>query len=163
MDPRLRPHFHYDDIFGTVVNRFLVQAVAGIQLTIYGTGGQTKGYLNIKDTLQCVDLVLRNPADRGELRILNQFTETFSVTELAAMVQNAAQGLDLDVRIEAISNPRKEAETHYYNPAHTGLLELGLEPHFMTADVLLEMLELVLEHRDQIRPEIVMPRVRWKV
>lgn len=163
LDPRLRPHFHYDDIFGTVVNRFLVQAVAGIPLTIYGAGGQTKGYLNIKDTLQCVDLVLRNPADRGELRILNQFTETFSVTELAAMVQNAAQGLDLDVRIEAISNPRKEAETHYYNPAHTGLLELGLEPHFMTADVLREMLELVLQHRDRIRPEIVMPRVRWKV
>ncbi len=161
LDPRLRPNFHYDDIFGTVVNRFLVQAVAGLPLTVYGAGGQTRGYLNIVDTLQCVDLVLRNPAERGELRILNQFTEQFSVNELADRVQKAGARLDLDVQIESIGNPRKEPEDHYYNPANTGLLDLGLEPHLLTEEVLVEMLQLVHEHRHQIRPEIVMPRVRW--
>jgi len=161
LDPRLRPSFHYDDIFGTVVNRFIVQAVAGMPLTVYGSGGQTRGYLNIIDTLQCVDLVLQNPAERGELRILNQFTESLSVNELADRVQAAGKHLDLDVQIEALVNPRKEAEDHYYNPAHQGLLDLGLEPHLMTDDVLVEMLEVVHEHRDQIRPEVVLPRVRW--
>ena len=162
LDPRLRPHFHYDDIFGTIVNRFLVQAVAGLPLTVYGAGGQTKGYLNIIDTLRCVDLVLQNPADRGELRIFNQFTERLSVNEIAARVQRAGQQFGLDVRITPIENPRKEAEDHYYNPAHTGLLDLGLQPHLMTDDVLVEMLHVVCEYRDQIRPDIVMPRVRWK-
>lgn len=161
LDARLRPGFHYDDIFGTVVNRFVVQAIAGIPLTVYGAGGQTKGYLNIKDTLQCVGLVLENPAGQGELRILNQFTESLSVNDLAQRVQKAGRILGLDVQIEAIGNPRKEAEEHYYNPVHTGLLDLGLEPHFMTDDVLVGMLNVVSEHRDQIRPEIVMPRVRW--
>lgn len=161
LDPRLRPNFHYDDIFGTVVNRFLVQAVAGMPLTVYGAGGQTKGYLNIKDTLQCVGLVLKNPAAAGELRILNQFTESLSVNELARRVCEAGMRLDLNVQIAAISNPRKEAEEHYYNPVHTGLLDLGLDPHFMTEDVLVEMLQVVSHYRDQIRPDIVMPRVRW--
>ncbi len=161
LDPRLAPTFHYDDIFGTVVNRFLVQAVAGIPLTVYGAGGQTRGYLNLVDTLQCVDLVLNSPADRGELRILNQFTETLSVNEIAERVRKAAVTLDLDVRIEAIRNPRQEQEEHYYNPVHSGLLELGLEPHLMTEEVLARMMEVVWEHRDAIRREIVMPRVRW--
>jgi UDP-sulfoquinovose synthase len=161
LDPRLRPNFHYDDIFGTVVNRFLVQAVAGLPLTVYGSGGQTRGYLNIIDTLQCIDLVLREPAGRGELRILNQFTETLSVNDIAQRVQRAGRLLELDVRIEAIDNPRREAEDHYYNPAHTGLLELGLEPHLMTDAVLVEMLHVVCEHRERIRRDIVMPRVRW--
>jgi UDP-sulfoquinovose synthase len=161
LDPRLRPNFHYDDIFGTVVNRFLVQAVAGLPLTVYGAGGQTRGYLNIVDTLQCVDLVLQNPAEVGELRILNQFTESLSVNELATRVQRAGRQLGLAVQIRAISNPRKEAEDHYYNPEHTGLVDLGLNPHLMTDDVLVGMLQLVCEHRDRIQPDIVMPRVRW--
>ena len=150
LDARLRPGFHYDDIFGTVVNRFVVQAIAGIPLTVYGAGGQTKGYLNIKDTLQCVGLVLENPAGQGELRILNQFTESLSVNDLAQRVQKAGRILGLDVQIEAIGNPRKEAEEHYYNPVHTGLLDLGLDPHFMTDDVLVGMLNVVSEHRSPI-------------
>ena len=161
LDRRLMPNFHYDDIFGTLVNRFLVQAVSGMPLTVYGTGGQTRGYLNIKDTLQCVDLVLRNPAASGELQILNQFTESLSVNEVADRVQQAGHRLGLAVQIETISNPRKELEEHYYNPVHTGLLDLGLKPHFMTEDVLVEMLEVVSDYRDHIRPDIVMPRVRW--
>jgi UDP-sulfoquinovose synthase len=161
LDPRLAPNFHYDDIFGTVVNRFLVQAVAGMPLTVYGAGGQTRGYLNIKDTLQCVGLVLANPAARGELKILNQFTESLSVNDIADRVRRAGADLDLDVTIERLPNPRKELEEHYYNPTLSGLLDLGLKPHLMTNDVLVEMLEVVAAHRDLIRREIVMPRVRW--
>jgi len=160
-DTRLRPNFHYDDIFGTVVNRFVVQAVAGLPLSVYGAGGQTRGYLNIVDTLQCVQLVIENPAGRGELRILNQFTESMSVNEVAARVQRAGRLIGLDVSIENLVNPRKEAESHYYNPAHTGLLDLGLQPHLMTDDVVIGMLQMVTEFRDQIRPEIMVPRVRW--
>ena len=161
LDPRLLPNFHYDDIFGTAVNRFLVQAVAGVPLTVYGQGGQTRGYLNLKDTLQCVQLAIESPPDAGELRILNQFTETFSVNELADRVATAGSELGLAVEIQSIANPRKEAEDHYYNPAHTGLLELGLEPTMMTTEVLVQMLEIVQQHATQIDKSKILPRVRW--
>ncbi len=121
-DDRLLPNFHYDDIFGTVVNRFLVQAVVGIPLTVYGKGGQVRGYLNLKDTLQCVELAMNNPVEKGNLRILNQFTETFSVNELAEKVQRVGNGMGLDVEVKSIENPRKELEEHYYNLRHSGLL-----------------------------------------
>src|SRR5215207_410037 len=114
-DERLLPNFHYDDIFGTVVNRFLVQAVAGIPLTVYGKGAQIRGYLNLKDTLQCVELAMTNPVEKGNLRILNQFTEQFSVNELAEKVQRVGNGMGLNVEVKSIENPRKEAEEHYYN------------------------------------------------
>jgi UDP-sulfoquinovose synthase len=161
LDDRLLPNFHYDDIFGTVINRFLVQAVAGVSLTVYGKGGQTRGYLNLRDTLACVGLAATHPARLGELRILNQFTETFSVNELAERVRSVGAGLGLKVAIDHIENPRKEAEEHYYNPAHSGFLELGLEPHFMTDDIIASMLERVLRYRDQIAIERILPRVRW--
>ena len=162
MDAKLLPHFHYDDIFGTAVNRFLVQAVAGVPLTVYGKGGQTRGYLNLKDTLQCIALAADAPAAKGELRILNQFTEQFSVNELADRVQKAGKGLGLDVEVKSIENPRKEAEDHYYNAAHSGLMELGLKPNYMTEDVLAEMLTVILKHKDAISHQRIMPRVRWK-
>lgn len=162
LDERLLPNFHYDDIFGTVVNRFLVQAVAGVPLTVYGKGGQVRGYLNLLDTLQCVELAMNHPAERGELRILNQFTETFSVNQLAERVQRVGNQLDLEVEIQPIDNPRKEAEEHYYNPAHSGLLELGLKPHYMTDEVIAAMLEKVIRYRDRIDKSKILPRVRWK-
>lgn len=162
MDARLLPNFHYDDIFGTVVNRFLVQAVAGIPLTVYGKGGQTRGYLNLKDTLQCVELAMHSPVERGQLRVLNQFTEQFSVNELAERVQRVGDRMGLNVRIEAIENPRKEAEEHYYNAAHSGLLELGLEPHYMTDDVAASMLEQVMRYKERIDAKRIMPRVKWR-
>ena len=162
LDPGLVPNFHYDDIFGTVINRFLVQAVAGFPLTVYGGGGQTRGYLNLRDTLQCVRLAIENPADKGELRIFNQLTETFTVNELADRVKKAGDAMGLGVEIKSIPNPRKELEEHYYNPAYTGLIELGLEPHYMTDDVLAAMLERIIEHRDNIDTARIMPRVRWK-
>jgi UDP-sulfoquinovose synthase len=161
-DERLLPNFHYDDIFGTLVNRFLVQAVAGVPLTIYGKGGQIRGYLNLNDTLQCVNLAMMNPPAKGELRILNQFTETFSVNDLAERVQRVGKQLGLDVQAQHIDNPRKEAEEHYYNPAHSGLMELGLEPHYMTDEVLAELLQQVMRYKDHIDTRKIMPRVRWK-
>ncbi len=160
-DPRLSPNFHYDDIFGTVLNRFIVQAVAGVPLTVYGKGDQIRGYLNLLDTLQCIDLAARNPADKGQLRIFNQFTETFSVNQLAARVQQAATGLGIRAEISSIPNPRKEKEEHYYNPKFTGLTALGLEPHLLTDDVLGGMLEEVARHKQRIKTERIFPRVRW--
>jgi UDP-sulfoquinovose synthase len=161
LDVRLLPNFHYDDIFGTVVNRFLVQAAAGVPLTVFGKGGQTRGYLNLVDELQCVELAVTKPAAAGELRILNQLVELFSVNQLAEVVQRAGNRLGLNVRVQHLENPRKEAEEHYYNPAHTGLLELGLQPHPMTDDIIAGMLERVLQYRDLIDPSKILPRVRW--
>ena len=124
-------------------------------------GGQTRGYLNLRDTLQCVRLAAENPADKGELRIFNQLTETFTVNELAERVAAAGKLVDLDVKIESIPNPRKEREEHYYNPSHSGLIELGLEPNFMTDEVLVSMLERIIKNRDRIVSGRIMPRVRW--
>lgn len=162
LDPALSPNFHYDDIFGTVVNRFLVQAVADIPLTVYGGGGQTRGYLNLRDTLQCVRLAADNPADEGELKIFNQLTETFTVNELADKVKKVGDGMGLNVQIKSIPNPRKELEEHYYNPVHTGLIEMGLEPHYMTDDVVAAMLERIIAAKDKIDTNRIMPRVSWK-
>lgn len=161
IDGRLLPNFHYDDIFGTVVNRFLVQAVAGIPLTVYGKGGQTRGYLNLKDTLQCVNLAMENPVKPGELRILNQFTEQFTVNQLAEKIRNAGSAMGLNVQINNIENPRKELEEHYYNAKHSGFNELGLKPHYMTDEVVVQMLESVMRHKSSIDQKKINPRVRW--
>ncbi|MFZ2089990.1 MAG: NAD-dependent epimerase/dehydratase family protein [Desulfobaccales bacterium] len=161
-DQRLLPIFNYDDIFGTVLNRFLVQAVADVPLTVYGEGGQTRGYLNIIDTISCVELALRQPAAAGQYRVFNQFMETFSVNELAARVRAAGEKVGLAVTIRNIPNPRREAEEHYYNPTHTGLLSLGLSPHFLTEEVLVEMLELIRPYKNQINKELIYPRVTWQ-
>jgi UDP-sulfoquinovose synthase len=144
-----------------VLNRFVVQAVAGHPLTVYGKGGQTRGYLNIKDTLNCVRLSVENPADRGELRIFNQFTEAFSVNDLAEKVREAGNQLKLNVKIEHVENPRIEAEAHYYNPAHTGLLALGLKPHYLSEEVLSEMMEFVIRHKNQIKKDQIFQNVKW--
>lgn len=161
LDKRLIPNFHYDDIFGTVLNRFLVQAVAGIPLTVYGKGGQVRGYLNLKDTLQCVDLANSKPAKKGELRIFNQFTEQFSVNELAGKVQKAAANIGLTVEIQNIENPRKEKEEHYYNAQHKALSDMGLAPHLLTEEVIAGMLRRVIEYQDLIDKNKVLPRVKW--
>jgi UDP-sulfoquinovose synthase len=160
-DERLFPFFNYDEIFGTVLNRFVVQAVAGYPLTVYGQGGQTRGYLNIKDTLNCVRLALENPAGRGELRIFNQFTETFSVNQLAEKVKEAGGRSGLKVTIQKVINPRKEKEDHYYHPLHTGLLDLGLKPHFLSIEMLEEMIDQVSKHKNKIRESQFVRNISW--
>ena len=160
-DSRLVPNFHYDDIFGTVLNRFLVQAVAGVPLTIYGKGGQTRGYLNIKDTLTCVRLAVENAAAPGELRIFNQFTETFSVNQLAEIVFRVANAKGLPAVAENMANPRQELEEHYYSPAHRGLTELGLQPNLLTDTVVDDMLDRILLARDSIQVDSIRPSLSW--
>lgn len=157
----LYPFLNYDELFGTVINRFMVQAVAGYPLTVYGKGGQTRGYLNIKDTLACIHLSIENPADPGELRIFNQFVETFSVNDIAEKVSASGARFGLDVKIERLPNPRKEMEEHYYNPAHTGLLELGLEPHYLTDEVLDGMMQVILRYQNNIKAERIFRGVKW--
>jgi UDP-sulfoquinovose synthase len=160
-EAHLAPAFHYDDVFGTVLNRFLAQAAAGVPLSVYGRGGQRRGYLNLPDTLQCLDLALTNQPAPGELRILNQFSEVFSVSELAERVRRAGRLLGLAVEVRCVPNPRQEAEEHYYNARHTGLLELGLAPTLLNDEVLAGMLGRVLAQREHIDPRRFGPRVRW--
>jgi len=160
-DERLLTFFSYDELFGTVLNRFIVQAVAGYPLTVYGKGWQTRGYLNIKDTLNCVRLSIQNPANKGELRIFNQFTETFSVNELASRVQAAGKLSGVDVQVKNIENPRQEMEEHYYNPKNTGLIELGLEPNYLTENVLLRMMEKVLQYSKLIARHKIFRGTKW--
>ncbi len=161
-DDRLLPNFHYDDIFGTVVNRFLVQAVSGHPLTVYGKGEQKRGYLNLKDTINCIELASKNPPQPGKMSILNQFTETFTVNEIASKVKKAGNKIGLNVKIKSINNPRKEKEKHYYNPKYTGLKKLGLKPNYMSEEVIITMLNFVHKYKKKIDSNIIKPRVNWK-
>jgi UDP-sulfoquinovose synthase len=158
---QLYPHFHYDDIFGTVVNRFLAQAAIGFPLTVYGAGGQTRGYLNILDTLQCIELAADNPPAVGELRIFNQFTELLSVNEIADKVVEAGKRIGIVVGKKSVENPRKEMEDHYYNAKNSGLIEMGLKPHYMSAENLGQMMEFLLRNKEKIDTSKILPRVRW--
>ena len=161
LDDRLLTHFNYDDIFGTVVNRFLIQAISGIPLTVYGKGGQTRGYINIIDSINCIDLASGSPPNAGEMRIFNQLSEHLRVTEIAESVRAAGESLGIEVAIKSIANPRKELEEHYYNPIHTGLVELGFDPILMTPAVLARMMEKLLPYRERVATNRVMPRVKW--
>jgi UDP-sulfoquinovose synthase len=161
LDERLLTRFDYDEQFGTALNRFCVQAVIGHPLTVYGSGGQTRGFLNIRDTLACVELALLNPAERGELRVYNQFTESFSIRDLALEVQQAAKEIGLAVEIDEIDNPRTEAQEHYYNPAHTKLLDLGLQPTLLSEDLVSATLSTLLEYKDRAIHDAIAPRTRW--
>jgi UDP-sulfoquinovose synthase len=160
-DERLITRFDYDEIFGTVLNRFCVQAVIGHPLTVYGSGGQTRGFLNIRDTLQCVELAVGNPADRGEFRVFNQFTEQFSVAELAQLVKTAAEHLGYSVRVDSLENPRVELEEHYYNAAHTKLLDLGLKPTLLGEELMESMLHAIERYREHVIESSIDPHTRW--
>jgi UDP-sulfoquinovose synthase len=161
-DPRLMNRFDYEEVFGTVLNRFCVQAAIDHPLTVYGNGSQTRGYLDIRDTVRCIELAVDNPAERGEMRIFNQFTEEFSVRELAEMVVESASKLGISARIENIENPRVEKYDHYYNATHTGLLDLGLEPHYLGDSLLDSLLNIAIEYRDRVDTDHVMPSVDWR-
>jgi UDP-sulfoquinovose synthase len=161
MDDRLATRFDYDEVFGTALNRFCLQAVIGHPLTVYGKGGQTRGYLNIVDTLQCVELATLNPAEAGEYRVFNQFTEQFSVRDLADIVERAGKEYGIDVRVDSLDNPRLEKEEHYYNAAHTKLLHLGLKPHFLSETLIESMFGVIERYRERAIPEVIMPKTRW--
>jgi UDP-sulfoquinovose synthase len=161
LDPRLETSFHYDAVFGTALNRFCVQAIAGIPLTVYGKGAQRRGFLNIRDTLRCVELALTTPAKPGEFRVFNQFTEIFSIAQLAQMVQEQAQKLGITVKVDHLPNPRVEMEEHHYNVVHDNLLGLGLRPRFLSDELIDSMLKKISEARNHIRMETILPHVSW--
>ena len=159
LHPDLATRFDYDGVFGTVLNRFCVQAVIDHPLTVYGSGGQTRGMLNILDTLACVELALENPAERGEFRVFNQFTESFSVLEMAELVKAEFSGAAV---IDHTEDPRVEKEEHYYRAAHTKLLDLGLVPHLLTSSVIQGILGVAQKFKDNIDPEAILPTVEWR-
>jgi UDP-sulfoquinovose synthase len=162
LDERLITRFDYDEYFGTVLNRFCVQAVIGHPLTVYGKGGQTRGTLNIRDTLQCVELAVDNPAERGEFRVFNQFTEQFSVCEVADLVKKSAAELGYDVEIGVFPNPRVESEEHYYNAANTKLIDLGLKPHLLGEELVHSLLETIERYKDRVIHHAIVPKTRWR-
>jgi UDP-sulfoquinovose synthase len=162
LDPRFATRFDYDEVFGTALNRFCLQAVIGHPLTAYGRGGQTRGYLNILDTLQCVELATLNPPGSGEFRVFNQFTEQFSINQLAERVQEAGREYGFDVKVDHIANPRVEAEEHYYNAKHSALLDLGLKPHYLSETLIESMFARIEEHKDRVITQAIMPKTRWR-
>jgi UDP-sulfoquinovose synthase len=162
LDDALINRFDYDEVFGTVLNRFCVQAAIGYPLTVYGKGGQTRGYLDIRDTVRCIELACLNPAAKGECRVYNQFTEQFSVLDLAHMVQAAGRKLSLTVDLQHLPDPRVEAEQHYYNARHSKLADLGLQPHLLSESLLDSLMNIAIRYRDRIDESLFLPRINWR-
>lgn len=162
VDERLLTRFDFDAVFGTVVNRFCVQADIGYPLTVYGKGGQTRGYINLRDSLRCMELAIENPPKRGEYRVFNQFTEIFSLRDIAENVKEAAERLGIEVHIEHLDNPRVESEEHFYAADNRQLIALGLKWHRM-GDVLEGMLRDLLTYRERetAKEDVIAPRVFW--
>jgi UDP-sulfoquinovose synthase len=161
-DERLYNRIDYDGVFGTALNRFCIQAAVGHELTVYGKGGQTRAFLDIRDTLQCVELAAEHPADRGEFRVFNQFTEQFSVLELAERVQRVAADMGLQANIAHLENPRVEKEEHYYHAVHTKLLDLGLKPHLLSDGMIQELIEVATKYRDRVNFNVIAPTATWR-
>jgi len=162
LDEALINRFDYDEVFGTVLNRFCVQAAIGMPLTVYGKGGQTRGFLDIRDTVRCIEIACLNPANKGEFRVFNQFTEQFSVMDLARMVQTAGKKLGMRVEVTHLPDPRVEAEEHYYNAKHSKLIELGLEPHLLSDSLLDSLMNIAMKYRDRVDTAMMMPKVNWR-
>lgn len=162
-DPRLRTRLDFDQCFGTTINRFCCQAVIGHPLTIYGRGGQKRGYLPLRDVMQCVQLILENPPAAGEYRVINQFDECYSVRELAEIVAGVGAELGLNPCAQHYDNPRMEQESHRYQPDREKLLALGYRPHHDVRGELRLMLADLTEQRARIaaKRELLVPDIRW--
>jgi UDP-sulfoquinovose synthase len=162
MDELLINRLDYDGVFGTALNRFCIQAAVGHPLTVYGKGGQTRGFLDIRDTVRCVELAIANPANSGEFRVFNQFTELFSIGDLAAMVSKAGTAVGLKVEVQNLENPRIEKEEHYFNAKNTNLLNLGLQPHFLSDSLLDSLLNFAIKYKQRVDESQILPKVTWK-
>jgi UDP-sulfoquinovose synthase len=162
LDEALINRFDYDDVFGTVLNRFCAQAAAGHPLTVYGKGGQTRGFLDIRDTVRCIEIACLNPAEPGECRVFNQFTEQFSVLQLAELVKTAAARLGIRAEIEHSPTPRVESEDHYYNAKHSKLIDLGLHPHHLSESLLDSLMNIAIRYQDRIDTSLFRPQVQWR-
>ncbi|MFS8907086.1 NAD-dependent epimerase/dehydratase family protein, partial [Synechococcus sp. OH2] len=163
MDEVLINRLDYDGVFGTALNRFCIQAAVGHPLTVYGKGGQTRGFLDIRDTVRCVELAIAHPAEPGQFRVMNQFTEQFSVEQLALMVQKAGATMGLKVEINYLENPRVELEEHYYNAKNTKLLDLGLQPHYLSDSLLDSLLNFALKYKDRVDVRQILPSVSFEL
>lgn len=159
LDPRLATRFDYDAVFGTVLNRFAIQAVLGLPLTVYGGGSQTRSVIDIRDTVECVRIACENPAASGEFRVFNQATEGFSLAEMAKIVANTYPG---QVDVEHVENPRVEIEDHYFAFTHTALESLGLKPHLLSETLLTSMFGIIEQHADRVDRAALMPTVNWR-
>lgn len=163
MGPCLATRLDYDAVFGTVLNRFAVQAALGHPLTVYGDGSQTRGFINLRDVMQCIELACQNPPKAGEFMVFNQITETFSVMELAKRVVIIGQTLGVtEGEINHIGNPRVEQSNHYYNPMHTKLSELGLTPHLLDDEDIIDLMAIAVRNRDRIDLSKIEPTVQWR-
>ena len=162
LDEALINRFDYDDVFGTVLNRFCLQAAIGQPLTVYGKGGQTRGFLDIRDTVRCIEIACHHPAAKGECRVYNQFTEQFSIMDLAGLVDAAARKMGLTVEVDHIPDPRVEAEQHYYNAKHSKLIDLGLQPHYLSDSLLDSLMNIALKYRERVDPSLMLPQVNWR-
>ena len=164
-DPRLRTRLDFDQAFGTAINRFSCQAVIGHPLTLYGVGGQVRGFLPLRDSMQCLTLGLENPPGPGEYRVFNQFKETYSIRGLADVVQDAAAKMGLKAEVCSVENPRAaiERQEHHFAPDHGKLLALGYQPTHDVASEVLDMLEDLLPHRERVaqHERALLPNVHW--
>jgi UDP-sulfoquinovose synthase len=161
-DAVLTNRYDYDGIFGTALNRFCAQAANGDPITVYGQGGQTRGFIDIRDTVRCIELAANNPPEASEFRVFNQFTEQWSVLQLARLVEKVALSLDMKPELVHLDNPRVEKETHYYNAANTRLMDLGLKPHLLNEETVERLLLTAMENRTRIHPETFIPQVDWR-
>jgi len=162
-DERLLSRLDFDQCFGTAINRYCCQAVIGHPLTPYGKGHQKRGFLPLRDSMQCLTLALENPPKEGEYRVFNQFEEVYDVTEVAEKVKKAGSTLGLEVTIRNIENPRIEQEQHYYEPDHKNLLDLGYKPtHDVEAELKIMLTDLMkCRKRIEVRSEAFIPDIRW--
>jgi len=162
LDPRLATRYDYDHVYGTALNRFCVQAALGQGISVYGRGGQTRGYIDVRDTMRCIELALLNPPAAGDYRVFNQITEQFSLTEIAHKVSEVARTMGLSAKIDHLPNPRVEAEEHHYRAVHTRLEELGLRPHLLDEQTISTLLELAARHAERADPRLIAPRIDWR-
>lgn len=162
-DDQLLSRLDFDQCFGTVINRFCCQAVIGEPLTPFGKGHQKRGFLALKDSMQCLTLTLENPAKEGEYRVFNQFEEAYDVTELAEKVKKVSKGMGFKAQIRNIENPRKELEEHYFNPDHQKLLDLGYQPtRDMESEIKTMLTDLRrFEKRILEKKDVLIPDIRW--
>lgn len=161
LDEMLINRLDYDGVFGTALNRFCIQAAIAHPLTVYGKGGQTRGFLDIRDTVRCVELAIAQPANPGEFRVFNQFTEQFSIGDLALMVKKAGVAMGWNVEINHLDNPRVELEEHYFKAKNTKLIDLGLKPHYLSDSLLDSLLNFATLYKDRVDHKQILPKVKW--
>ena len=159
----LLTRFDFDEVFGTAINRFCAQAVVGHDLTPYGKGGQTRGYLALRDSMQCFTLAIEKPPKQGEYRVFNQFEEVYSANDLAERVSKVAKEYDLEGKIWNIPNPRLESEDHYYKPDMNILPEMGFKPEMTLEEELHITIPKLMEYKDRIEAhrDAIAPKIKW--